>query len=73
MRAAIEVAPGNMQIEVFDIAGIPAFNQDLEKEPVQIVRNFKTKIRAADALLIAAPEYNYSIPWVLKNAIDSAS
>ncbi len=73
MRAAIEVAPENIEIETFDIAGIPAFNQDLEKEPTQIVLDFKAKIRAADALLFATPEYNYSIPGVLKNAIDSAS
>jgi len=73
MRAAIEEKPENAEIEVFGIAGIPAFNQDLEKEPAQVVRDFKAKIRAADAILLATPEYNYSIPGVLKNAIDSAS
>jgi chromate reductase len=73
MRAAIEVVPENAEIEVFDIAGIPAFNQDFEKDPPQIIKEFKAKIKAANALLIATPEYNYSIPGVLKNAIDSAS
>jgi chromate reductase len=73
MRAAIELAPESVEIEVFDIAAIPPFNQDFETQPTQVVRDFKAKIKAADALLIATPEYNYSIPGVLKNAIDSAS
>ena len=73
MRAALELAPENVEIEVFDIAGIPPFNQDFEADPPQIVKEFKAKIKAADALLIATPEYNYSISGVLKNAIDSAS
>jgi chromate reductase, NAD(P)H dehydrogenase (quinone) len=73
MRAAVELTPENAEIEVFDIAPIPLFNQDLESNPPQIVKDFKAKIKAADALLIATPEYNYSIPGVLKNAIDSAS
>ena len=73
IRAAIEVAPENVTIEVFDLEGIPPFNQDSEKAPVQRVIEFKTKIRNADALLISTPEYNYSIPGVLKNALDCAS
>ena len=62
-----------MAIEVFDLEGIPPFNQDLENTPPLRVIEFKEKIRGADALLIATPEYNYSIPGVLKNAIDWAS
>ena len=73
VRAAVEVAPENVVMEVFDLEGIPPFNQDLESTPTQRVKEFKEKIRAADALLIATPEYNYSIPGVLKNAIDWAS
>jgi chromate reductase len=73
MRAAVELVPEDATIEVFDLAGIPPFNQDLENQPPQAVRDFKAKIRSADALLIASPEYNYSIPGVLKNAIDAAS
>lgn len=73
MRAAVELAPENVEIEVFDLEGIPVFNQDLENQPPQIVKDFKAKIKVADALLIATPEYNYSIPGVLKNAIDWAS
>jgi len=73
VRAALEVAPKNVTMEVFDLEGIPPFNQDNENNPPPKVTEFKEKIRSADALLIATPEYNYSIPGVLKNAIDWAS
>ncbi len=73
IRAAVEVAPENVAIEVFDLEGIPPFNQDNENNPPQKVAEFKEKIRSADALLIATPEYNYSIPGVLKNTLDWAS
>jgi chromate reductase len=73
MRAALELLPEDASLEVFDLDGIPPFNQDLENQPPQVVKEFKVKIRKADAILIASPEYNYSIPGVLKNAIDWAS
>jgi chromate reductase, NAD(P)H dehydrogenase (quinone) len=73
IRAAVELAPENIAIETFDLEGIPLFNQDFEANPPQIVKEFKDKIRNADALLIATPEYNYSVPGVLKNALDCAS
>jgi len=73
LRAAQELLPGNATLEIFDLDGIPPYNQDLENEPAERVKEFKAKIKAADAILIATPEYNYSIPGVLKNAIDSAS
>ena len=73
LRAAKEVLPENMTLEIFDLSQIPLFNQDLESTPPEPVKLFKTKISAADALLIAVPEYNYSIAGVLKNAIDWAS
>ena len=73
MRAAVQAAPENAEIEIFDISVIPVFNQDFENEPAKTVKDFKAKIKAADAILIATPEYNYSIPGVLKNAIDWAS
>ena len=73
LRAAQEMVPSGAHLEIFDIAGIPLFNQDLEKEPAEKVREFKAALRAADALLIATPEYNYSMPGVLKNALDNAS
>ena len=73
LKAAREVVPSEAKLEIFDLAGIPLFNQDLEDRPVDKVKEFKTAIRGADALLIATPEYNYSMPGVLKNALDVAS
>lgn len=73
LRAALELVPDDAKLEVFELDGIPPFNQDLESSPPEKVMEFKSKIKAADALLIVTPEYNYSIPGVLKNAIDWAS
>ena len=73
LAAASEMIPDDATLEIFDLEGIPPFNQDLELEPPEKVRDFKARIRAADAILIATPEYNYSISGVLKNAIDWAS
>lgn len=73
LRAAMELAPEDAKLEIFDIEGITPFNQDLEHQMPEKVKEFKAKIRAADAILIATPEYNYSIPGVLKNSIDWAS
>lgn len=73
LRAAQQLAPQDSQIEIFDLDGIPPFNQDMEKNPPERVVRFKERIRAADAILFVTPEYNYSIPGVLKNAIDWAS
>jgi chromate reductase len=73
LRAALEMVPEDAKLEIFDLEGIPPFNQDLESQPPDKVKEFKAKIRAADAILIVTPEYNYSMPGVLKNAIDVAS
>jgi len=73
LRAAVELAPKNVSIEVFDLEGIPPFNQDLDQQPPDKVKDLKARVRAADAILIATPEYNYSVPGVLKNAIDWGS
>lgn len=73
LNVAAKVAPDNAELEVFDLEGIPSFNQDLERSPPRVVKDFKRKIREADAILIVTPEYNYSLPGVLKNAIDWAS
>ena len=73
LRAALELLPSNVELEIFELEGIPPYNQDLDAQPPEKVREFKARIRDADALLIATPEYNYSIPGVLKNAIDWAS
>jgi len=73
LRAAMELLPKDARLEIFDLDGIPPFSQDLETQTPEKVKEFKAKIRAADAILIATPEHNYSIPGVLKNAMDWAS
>jgi len=73
LRAARELCPQGAKLEIHDLAGLPLFNQDEERDPNPKVAEFKQRIRAADGILIATPEYNYSIPGVLKNAIDCAS
>jgi chromate reductase len=73
LRAAAGLVPVQAEIEIYDIDGFPGFNQDLDQEPPGKVTEFKRTIRGADAILFSSPEYNYSIPGVLKNAIDWAS
>lgn len=73
LRAAVELVPEGAMIEIFELDGIPGFNQDQEQNPPEKVAEFKRKIREADAILFVTPEYNYSVPGVLKNAIDWAS
>jgi chromate reductase, NAD(P)H dehydrogenase (quinone) len=73
LRAAKDCAPEGSGIEIFDIEGIPPYNQDLDDRMPAKVKKFKKKIREADAILIATPEYNCSVPGVLKSAIDWAS
>lgn len=73
LRAALELLPEDASLDIFDLEGIPPYNQDLDDSMPERVKEFKKKIRAADAILIVTPEYNYSIPGVLKNAIDWAS
>ncbi len=73
LRAALELVPKDAKLEIFDLEGIPPFNQDLESQPPQKVKEFKAKIRAADAILIATPEANYTLPGALTNAMNWAS
>jgi chromate reductase len=74
LRVAQELAPAGMTIEIFDLAQIPMYNEDVRLEGFPPpVADFRARIKAADGLLIATPEYNYSTSGVLKNAIDWAS
>jgi chromate reductase len=73
LRAATQLVPEGAILEVFELDGIPGFNQDEEKTPPAKVVELKRRIREADAILIVTPEYNYSVPGVLKNSIDWAS
>jgi chromate reductase len=73
LHSAQKLAPQEAALDIFELDGIPAYNQDEETNPPRQVVELKRKIREADAILLATPEYNYSVPGVLKNAIDWAS
>ncbi len=73
LKAAQKLVPEGVTLETFELDGIPGFNEDDEKSPPPKIVELKARIRAADALLFVTPEYNYSVPGVLKNAIDWAS
>jgi chromate reductase len=73
LRAAQQLTPESAVIETFELDGIPPYNDDDLANPPAIVTELKAAIRGADAILFVSPEYNYSIPGVLKNAIDWAS
>ena len=74
LRAAGDaLPPGAVLVEWDGLAGLPAFDEDLEASPPEPVQQLFAAIEDADALLIATPEYNASIPGALKNAIDWAS
>ncbi|MBK6005107.1 NAD(P)H-dependent oxidoreductase [Ramlibacter ginsenosidimutans] len=71
LRAAQKLAPQGMTIEIADISRIPLYNDDVRAagEPPEVAA-LKAQIRAADAVLLVTPEYNFSIPGVLKNTLD---
>ncbi|MBF0166194.1 MAG: NAD(P)H-dependent oxidoreductase [Alphaproteobacteria bacterium] len=73
LKAAQELMPSDARLNLFELHGIPVFNQDAEAFLPADVRDFKKAIRQSDAILFATPEYNYSLPGGLKNAIDWAS
>jgi len=73
LKAAQELLPDDVTLEIANLEGIPVFNQDDEMAPPAAVLEFKQKIMAVDAILFATPEYNYSLPGGLKNAIDWGS
>ena len=74
LRAVKELAPESLNIQIFDLKGIPLYNADVEAQgDPERVREFKEAIRGADGLLIATPEYNHGVSGVTKNAIDWAS
>jgi chromate reductase len=63
-----------MTVDIFDIAQIPLYNEDVRAVGFPVaVEDLRARIKAADGLLLVTPEYNYSVPGVLKNAIDWAS
>lgn len=72
-KALIELAPESLSLEIVNLADLPMFNQDLEPTPPKEWVTFREQIIAADGLLFVTPEYNRSVPAVLKNAIDVGS
>jgi chromate reductase len=74
LRAASDTLPSGVVLAEWDgLAGLPAFDEDLERTPPPVVQEFLDAIEQADGLLIATPEYNSSLPGALKNALDWAS
>jgi chromate reductase, NAD(P)H dehydrogenase (quinone) len=74
LRTAIALKPAGMSVTVADISEIPPYNEDVRAEGFPpSVETLRRQIAAADALIFACPEYNYSMSGVLKNAIDWAS
>lgn len=74
LTTAAESAPDGVTIDIFSrMPEIPPFNQDMEADPPEVVKGLKKHIHQCDAILIATPEYNYSLPGVLKNALDWTS
>lgn len=72
-KTLFTLAPATLSFEILDIGSVSHYNQDLEQSPPADWVTFRDKLRAADAVLFATPEYNRSVPGVLKNAIDVAS
>lgn len=72
-NALASLAPQALKLEIVEIGGLPLYNQDDDASPPKASADFKQSIRASDAVLFATPEYNRSVPGVLKNAIDIAS
>jgi chromate reductase len=74
LREAQALAPADLRLDIVGLAELPLYNRDLEDDGVPApVEEFRQALATADGLMIATPEYNYSIPGVLKNAIDWAS
>ena len=77
LKAALKLLPADVSMEIISIADIPLYNADLDlpaaKQRPEAVEHFRKMLTDADGILISSPEYNYSIPGGLKNAIDWAS
>ena len=72
-QAVISLAPADFTFEFLEIGNLPLYSQDYDADFPEVARNLKQKISEANALLFVTPEYNRSIPGVLKNAIDWGS
>jgi chromate reductase len=72
-NALIELAPADLKLAIVEIGALPHYNADLEENVPAAWQEFRHRVRAADAVLFVTPEYNRSVPGVLKNAIDVGS
>jgi chromate reductase, NAD(P)H dehydrogenase (quinone) len=73
VKALTKVAPASLTIEIVEIGDLPLYNEDLEASPPPAWVEFRKQVKAADAVLFATPEYNRSVPGVMKNAVDVGS
>ena len=72
-NAVIKLAPSQVRFKFLEIGNLPLYNQDHDDNQSDLVKSFKAEIASADGVLFVTPEYNRSIPGVLKNALDNAS
>jgi chromate reductase len=72
-RALAKLAPATLKLDIVTLDGLSFFNQDIEANPPADWVGFREKLQASDGVIIVTPEYNRSVPGVLKNAIDIAS
>jgi chromate reductase len=72
-NALIEIAPPSLKLEIVGIGDLPLFNEDLDAATPAPWKSFRERVKRADAVLFVTPEYNRSVPGVLKNALDVAS
>src|SRR5512135_1131217 len=72
-KALIALAPGDLALEIVEIGGLEMYNQDFEEAPPASWVEFRRKLRTLDGVLFVTPEYNRSVPAVLKNALDVGS
>ncbi len=71
LKNIAEIFKDQLEVEIYDLESLPHFNPDLDNEnPPQVIQEFRTKIKSANGILICSPEYVFSIPSVLKNAIE---
>ena len=72
-QALTELAPPQLKLDVVEIGHLPHYNQDSDAHPPPVFTEFRARIKSADAVLFVTPEYNRSVPGVLKNALDVGS
>jgi chromate reductase len=72
-KALIELAPESLTLEILEIGGLQMYNQDLEEVPPAAWTEFRSRLKGFDGVLFVTPEYNRSVPALMKNAIDIGS